>query len=312
MTSMSTTPSQATQSHAFTIRGRVGTIAGDRWDPPAGADRSDVTGNPKPPVLMLHGGAQTRNSWNRAASSLAADGYEVTTLDARGHGDSDWAPDGDYDIFAMADDLVLAVDQLYEHELPVLVGASLGGITSLIALGRGDDVGRALVLVDVAPKLERDGVERVGAFMRSGIEGFDSLEQVADMVAEYQPHRPRPKNVDGLRKNLRQKEDGRWYWHWDPRFAENANGDNAELGAEVLEEHARAVQVPTMLLRGSQSDVIAEDAGDSLREQIPHVYTHEVDKAGHMLVGDDNAVFLGNLNWFLDQVATNHAKGGAR
>lgn len=311
MTSMSTTPGQPPEAQAFTIRGCVGTLAGDRWDPPAGADRNDVAGNPKPPILMLHGGAQTRNSWNRAAAALSADGYEVITLDARGHGDSDWAPDGDYDIFALADDLVSAVGQLYDSTLPVLVGASLGGITSLIALGRGDDVGQALVLVDVAPKLEREGVERVGEFMRSGIEGFDSLEQVADMVAAYQPHRPRPKNVDGLRKNLRQKEDGRWYWHWDPRFAANANGDNAALGAEVLEQHARDVQVPTMLLRGSRSDVIAEDAGDSLREQIPHVYTQQVAEAGHMLVGDDNAVFLGNLSWFLDQVAAAPAPGGA-
>lgn len=312
MTSMSTASGSESQVESFTVRGAVGKIAGDRWNPPENAERRDKAGNPKPPVLMLHGGAQTRNSWNRAAAVLSNDGYEVITLDARGHGDSDWAPDGDYDIFAMADDLVLAVGQLFDGARPVLVGASLGGITSLIALGRGDDVGGALVLVDVAPKLEREGVERVGAFMRSGIEGFDSLEQVADMVAAYQPNRPRPKNVDGLRKNLRQKDDGRWYWHWDPRFADNASGDNAALGAEVLGQYASRVEVPTMLLRGSNSDVIAEDAGDALREQIPHVFTRSVAEAGHMLVGDDNAVFLGNLGWFLDEIAVERAGHAGR
>lgn len=281
----------------FAVEGKAGSIAGDRWAP------GETGGGARPPILMLHGGAQTRHAWDRAARPLAEAGHEVVTLDARGHGDSDWAPDGDYDIFALADDLVAAVGQLYGDGVrPVLVGASLGGITSLVALGRGDDVGSALVLVDVAPKLEVSGVQRVGDFMRSGVEGFDSLEQVAEMVSAYQPHRTRPRNVDGLRKNLRQRDDGRWYWHWDPRFADNANGANAALGEEVLGEYARRVRVPTMLLRGANSDVIAAGAADALREQIPHVYTHEVADAGHMIVGDDNAVFLGNLRWFLAEV----------
>ncbi|WP_333618368.1 alpha/beta fold hydrolase [Dietzia sp.] len=288
------------QAEEFEIRGRVGTLVGDRWTP-VGVEASAAA---HPPVLMLHGGAQTRHSWDRAARALAESGIEVLTLDARGHGDSDWAPDGDYDIFALADDLAGAAAQLFPSgRLPVLVGASLGGITGLIALGRGDAVACALVLVDVAPKLEVEGVQRVGDFMRSGIEGFDSLEQVAELVSAYQPHRKKPQSVEGLKKNLRQRDDGRWYWHWDPRFADTANGENAAIGEEVLSGYARRVEVPTMLLRGQNSDVIAADAGDALRKQIPHVYTHEVERAGHMIVGDDNAVFLGNLRWFLDEIS---------
>lgn len=295
-------------TETFTCTGGAGTIVGDRWVPPADAKRVDPYGRPKAPILMLHGGAQTRHAWTRAARHLSGQGYEVTTVDARGHGDSDWAPDGDYAITLLADDLVQIVAARYPgEEKPVLVGASLGGLTGMIALGRGDAVGRALVLVDVSPNLQAAGVDRVGAFMKSGLEGFDSIEEVADAVAAYQPHRPRPKTIEGLKKNLRQREDGRWYWHWDPAFAANANGEMAQFGAEFLERHARGVELPTMLLRGKHSDVIGEDAGDRLRELIPHVYTHQVEEAGHMIVGDDNAKFLGNMEWFLDQVARSEA-----
>lgn len=278
-------------------------IAGDRWSPYIGTERRGPHNQPKAPILMLHGGAQTRHSWDRAARELSLQGHEVTTIDARGHGESDWSPIGDYSLESLAADLVMVVEQRYpDGARPVLVGASLGGLTSLIALGQGHDVGQALVLVDVSTKLEARGIDRVGDFMRSGIEGFDSLEQVAAAVAAYQPHRPQPKSTDGLRKNLRQAADGRWYWHWDPVFARSADGTQAELGEAYLEDFARRVEVPTMLLRGSESDVIAKDAGDRLRELIPHVYTHEVQDAGHMLVGDDNAVFLDNMQWFLAQL----------
>lgn len=289
---------------SFTLSGGAGNIVGDYWAPtPTTATSNDGGGQDSPPILMLHGGAQTRHSWDRAARSLAEKGHEVTTVDTRGHGDSDWAPDGDYKLSSLADDLRIVVTERFSADrLPVIVGASLGGLTGMVALGRGDAVGVALVLVDVSPRMEAAGVDRIGDFMRSGIDGFDSLEAVADAVSAYQPHRPRPKNVDGLKKNLRQREDGRWYWHWDPAFAQNASGSGVERGQDYLEGFARNVQVPTMLLRGSHSDVIAEDAGERLREIIPHVYTHEVNDAGHMIVGDDNAVFLDNLEWFMEQL----------
>ena len=251
---------------------------------------------------MLHGGAQTRHSWARAARRLAAEGYRVTAMDARGHGDSDWAPDGDYDIHRMVDDLELISADRFPDRKPVLVGASLGGLTGMLALGSGKAVARALVLVDVTPKLEARGVERVGAFMRSGLEGFDSLEQVADAIAAYNPDRPRPATLDGLRKNLRQREDGRWYWHWDPRFASGASADNAEIGNAFFERIVPKVAEPTLLIRGGNSDIVSEESVRHLLEHLPHAYTHEVADAGHMVAGDDNAVFLDQLEWFLAEV----------
>lgn len=278
---------------AFTVRGGAGSLAGDVWEP--------VT-EPVDEILMLHGGAQTRHSWNRAARRLVESGYRVTTVDARGHGDSDWSPDGDYDIHRMVDDLVCIIDQRFTGTKPVLVGASLGGLTGMLALGQGLDVARALVLVDVTPRIESSGVQRVGDFLNSGADGFDSLEQVAELIAAYQPHRTRPRNLDGLRKNLRQADDGRWYWHWDPAFANNANSENAVIGTEFFSEIAPKVQQPVLLIRGSRSDIVSDESVVHLLEVIPHAYTQTAEGAGHMVAGDDNAVFLDQLGWFLDTV----------
>ncbi|AQA21955.1 alpha/beta hydrolase fold family protein [Rhodococcus sp. MTM3W5.2] len=112
------------------FRGGAGTIAADRWTSDDGLAGRGA-------VLMLHGGGQTRHSWNRAAATLSRDGWTVYTLDARGHGDSDWAPDGDYRVDGLVDDLRGVIDQL--GEAPVLFGASLGGMTGLIAEGRTPD-----------------------------------------------------------------------------------------------------------------------------------------------------------------------------
>ena len=102
----------------------------------------------------------------------------------------------------------------------MLVGASLGGIASILAIGRSDEPSPAASCSSTSRRRSsRDGAQRIGAFMSEHMEsGFGSLEEVADAVAAYNPHRPRPTDLSGLRKNVRQRADGRWVWHWDPRF----------------------------------------------------------------------------------------------
>jgi len=202
-------------------------LAGDRWDPPAGEHRGVV--------LLLHGGGQTRHSWRRTGERMAAHGWSAIALDARGHGDSAWDPARNYSHLAMADDLDEIVRQLGEP--PVLVGASMGGITALVAQARAPRLGRALVLVDITPKLEPAGIRHIFEFMTSAPDGFGSLEEAADAIAAYNPNRKRPANLDGLKKNLRLR-DGRWHWHWDPAFMQIREEARRELGDDVLEPAA--------------------------------------------------------------------------
>jgi len=292
-------PRDVTQPQPLMLAGAAGSLGCDRWD--GGGNRGAL--------LMLHGGGQTRHSWNRAARSLAADGWQVFTVDARGHGESAWAPDGDYTIDAFVTDFSLIVEQLEctsgVSTPPVVVGASLGGITGLLGAAERKGATRALVLVDIAPRIGVSGAQRVGAFMRAAPSGFASIEEVADAVAAYQPHRARPASTDNLRRNVRLGEDGRLYWHWDPAFLQlgSSQGDFTELHGRLIAA-ARTIEVPTLLVRGAISDMVSDDAVDELRRLIPAATVVDAAGAAHMVAGDDNAVFvdqmsefLGNLPW---------------
>jgi non-heme chloroperoxidase len=268
---------------------------------------ADVAGDPgDPPAVLLHGGGQTRHAWGSTLDVLGARGWWAHSVDLRGHGDSEWAPDGDYSIDGFASD-VLAIASTFSRP-PALVGASLGGLASLVAIGEADHpVASALVLVDVAPRIERDGVARIGAFMTSHLDGFETLDEVADAIAAYNPHRPRPRDLSGLAKNLRQRADGRWMWHWDPRFVSGRFGSPDETRSSLtdpvrLQAAARALRLPVLLVRGRMSDLLSEEGARELLELVPHAELVDVAGAGHMVAGDRNDMFNDAVVAFLDRV----------
>ena len=260
-----------------------------------------------PPVLFFHGGGQTRHAWGGTARLLGDKGWRATTVDLRGHGDSDWAPvemDGPYSLDAFAAD-VRAVAAA-QPASPVIIGASLGGLSALTAIAEapaGATVASGLVLVDVAPRLEEKGIERIAEFMLSHLDGFGDLDEVADAVAAYNPHRPRPTDLSGLRKNVRQRGDGRWYWHWDPRFLTAGSTDEPRSlrNENRLDAAARALNLPTLLIRGRQSDVLSEEGARHLISLVPHAGYVDVGGAGHMVAGDRNDAFNDAVVEFLRQ-----------
>jgi pimeloyl-ACP methyl ester carboxylesterase len=262
---------------------------------------ADVGGDPAAaPVVLLHGGGQTRHSWAGALHALVRRGYHVLNLDARGHGDSEWSPQGRYEIADMADDLRAVVATL--RAPPALVGASLGAATALQLVGHGaPGVARCLVLVDLVPEAEPEGVRRIHAFMSAHPQGFADLAQAADAVASYYPHRPRPRDPSGLRKNLRQRADGRWYWHWDPAFLDHMERDTPERFAAMMVAAARGVRIPTLLVRGLKSDVVSAAGVSALRAVLPQLEVVEVAGAGHMVAGDRNDAFNACVLGFLQR-----------
>jgi pimeloyl-ACP methyl ester carboxylesterase len=284
-----------TSQTAVTFRGRDVTLAADSY--------GDASG---PLVLLAHGGGQTRHSWHGTAGLLADRGYHAVTLDLRGHGDSEWVRDGDYGLDAFADDLRAVVGEIGGPA--VMIGASLGGLSSMVAIARADDpaaLGAALVLVDVAANIEVAGANRIGDFMRANPEGFATLEDVADAIAAYNPHRPRPTNLLGLKKNVRRGADGRWHWHWDPRFMGNPDVDEPRtfLVREQLEADARTLKLPTLLVRGGRSDLLSEEGARQFLALVPHAEYVDVPGAGHMVAGDRNDTFNAGIIEFLSRVA---------
>lgn len=252
------------------------------------------------PVVLLHGGGQTRHAWGGAQAALARAGFYALAMDARGHGDSQWAPDGDYLLASFAADLLAIARSLPRP--PAVVGASLGGLTALLAQATEADALAAVVLVDVAPRMEPEGVARIiGFMMERATEGFATLEDAADAIAAYLPHRPRPKDLSGLAKNLRLGDDGRYRWHWDPKFIFRSEPGDPHMMRQRLEDAARSLRVPTLLVRGGMSDVLSDEAAAEFRALAPDAEYVDVAGAAHMIAGDKNDAFNDAVVEFLNR-----------
>jgi non-heme chloroperoxidase len=277
-------------------------LAGDAWGEASA-----------PPVLLLHGGGQTRHAWGGTARALGARGWRAVALDLRGHGESGWSPEGRYALDDFVADLRCVIAALGCR--PVLVGASLGGMTALTAEGEAPgSAASAIVLVDIAPRLELEGVARILAFMSAHLEtGFASIEEAAAAVARYLPNRTRPADPSGLERNLRRGEDGRLRWHWDPRFlssaprlaapgAEDERPVPSPARPERLLEAARGLRVPTLLVRGARSEIVSAGGAAELLEVVPGARLVDVAEAGHMVAGDRNDVFTDAVVAFLDEL----------
>lgn len=258
---------------------------------------ADAYGDPSsPPVLLLHGGGQTRHAWGATAGNLAAAGFYAVTMDLRGHGESAWAEGGDYDITAFAADIHAVSESLPGR--PALVGASLGGISSLVC-EHDHPVATALVLVDITPRMDPEGVQKIVGFMKAHPDGFATIDAAADAISEYLPHRPRPRDTSGLAKNLRLGADGRWRWHWDPRFLDGPPRSSHEHYPERMNAAARALAVPALLVRGRMSEIVSEEGVREFLEMVPHAEYVDVEDASHMVAGDRNDLFCDAVIDFL-------------
>lgn len=260
----------------------------------AGAEGARLAGDTwghlhDPLVLLLHGGGQNRLAWRDTGPRMAAAGYHVVAFDARGHGDSDWAHHGDYEADAFVRDLVCLLTQLGGRR-PALMGASLGGSAALAAVGQQRVDASALILLDIVPRTERAGFDRVKGFMGQSPEGFASLNEVADAIAAYRSDGRRPRNLEALGRSVRRWPDGRYRWHWDPAFLDARERDFATRH-DRLAECALRVRAPTLLVRGGSSDVVSEDAAQEFLALCTHAEYVNVTGAGHMLTADDNSVF---------------------
>ena len=267
-------------------------IEADLWGPIS--DRS---------VLLLHGGGQTRHSWDSTARRLADIGVFAITLDLRGHGRSDWSKNSEYELSQFSEDISFVLEEI--GICPVLVGASLGGLVGMYLEGRMRPGSiSALVLVDVVPNMNVNGAERVKDFMLKHSEvGFASLSEVAEVLAEYNPYRKKPTDLEGLKKNLR-KRGNRWFWHWDPTFiSSERNEKNPDMrNTQLLNEVMSNIKVPTLLVRGKMSDLVTEDEVQEFLEKFPQSDFVDVSGAGHMVAGDKNDVFSEEVIAFLNQI----------
>ena len=273
---------------------------------------ADVYGDAGQPVLLLHGGGQTRHAWRRTAEQLARTGAVSYALDQRGHGDSEWVTGGHYAFTDFAADAAAVAATLTQRsgKRPIAIGASLGGIASLLAEGEAAKAGTgpvfaAIVLVDITPRVNREGVAKIQGFMRERAgEGFTTISEAADAVAAYLPHRPRPRSQEGLKKNLRLHPDGRWRWHWDPGLlmGERSFAIDHRILERALIEAAKAISIPALLVRGGSSELVHEAHVREFLELVPHADYIDVADARHMVAGDSNDRFSAAVLDFVEKL----------
>lgn len=253
-------------------------------------------------VLLAHGGGQTRHAWAKTAVALADRGWDVIALDLRGHGESGWSPVGDYAMERFAQDLADVAGDIGGR--PALIGASLGGLAglyaeSLIAPGRFSSI----TLVDIVPSMDPNGAAKVLEFMGAHVgEGFTSLDEAADVIAAYLPHRPRRTELSGLAKNLRQGEDGRFRWHWDPAFVSGVHRGRSLRDADAFQDSLQGLTLPIHLIRGRLSELVSREAAEAFVAPLANARFTDVAGASHMVAGDRNDAFLDAVVDFLERL----------
>lgn len=256
-----------------------------------------------PPVVLAHGGGQTRAAWSKVSRALAATGYQAIAIDMRGHGESEWSPSGAYHFIDYAADLLAIADTLQDK--PAVVGASLGGLAGLLAEGElRPGAFASLTLVDVTPQLEPDGVAHILGFMTAHLdEGFATADEAAAAIAAYLPHRKQRGPSETLERYLRMCDDGRLRWHWDPRFITAADQALPEDSETRFAAAARRLRLPVHLIRGGSSNLVTTEAARQFLQFAPQATYTDIADAGHMVVGDRNDAFTDAIVRFLGQHA---------
>lgn len=267
----------------------------------------------QPSLLFAHGFGQTRGAWTAAASALAAEGCRCVTFDSRGHGDSDRVAGGEYHMDQFADDVLrLAAAQ---PQPPILVGASMGGLLGLVLAGEVQPAPfRALVLVDITPRWETAGVERILGFMQAHPDGFASYAEAAERIAGYMPQRKERKSEQQLRPLFREGADGRLRWHWDPALLAGDLVQESERHQPRLQAATANITVPVLLLSGGRSDVVSRDTVAEFLHLLPHARHVELPEATHMVAGDANDAFTREVMDFvqsLDSLPNNRPRAGS-
>jgi pimeloyl-ACP methyl ester carboxylesterase len=259
-----------------------------------------------PALLFAHGFGQTRGAWNGAAEALAQAGCRCVAFDARGHGESDRVVGGvdsrrGYHMDQFADDLLrLAAAQPLP---PILVGASMGGLLGIVLAGEiRPSPFRALVLVDITPRWETAGVERILAFMQAHPDGFANYADAAEQIAAYLPQRSERKSEQQLRPLLREGADGRLRWHWDPALLAGDLVQESERYQPRLQAAARKIEVPALLLSGARSDVVSRATVDEFLQLVPHARHVQLPHATHMVAGDANDAFTREVVRFVQSL----------
>ena len=251
-----------------------------------------------PTVVMLHGVSQQAHSWDFVSLALSP-AYHVIAVDQRGHGDTDWAPDGVYSLDAMQADIDEVIDALGLTAFN-LMGHSMGGRNSFIWASRHPETLRSLTIVDTGPETQRQGQDRIRNF-RELPNNLDSFQEFADRIKEY-TGRTDEQVLGALKYSIREMPDGKWSWKWDPETKNRTrSGADPNWTTEKLWECVEAVDCPSLVVRGSRSDIFAEETLAKMGQVMIDCTIETIKDAGHLVQGDNPVDFIAVARGLLDR-----------
>ena len=250
-------------------------------------------------AVALHGFALNCHSFDEVAPALSEQ-LHWYALDQRGHGHSDRAADlGHYSRDHMASDIQGFIAER-GLERPVVLGHSMGGMNAMTFAARHPEQLRALVLIDVGPGVNVDGVQQVRQFVAGPYE-LDSLDAWVDMTHQYYPFRSKEAIRRRLAVSLRETPEGKMAKMFDERFRE-ADFRGVADGRDGIWETAKALTVPTLLLHGENSPVLKREQAEEFADQVPVVTLVTIPEAGHSVAGDQPEAFVDAVRGFLGDV----------
>ena len=251
----------------------------------------------QPPIIFLHGALQQSHSWDFISLPICGD-YHTLVLDARGHGDSQWAPDGDYSLDAHQSDLDGFVEALGLEQF-ILVGHSMGGRNAYVYTSRHPERVKSLVIVDSGPEMRTGGESRIRQF-RELPDDLDSYQEFASRIQEY-TGRSREQVLGALKYSIREGANGKWTWKYD-KLLRTPGYRPPSWDVEKLWECVASIRCPTLIVRGSESDIFSSEVMERMLRTIPQSSAAIVPKAGHLVAGDNPVGFLSALRTFLDKI----------
>ena len=251
------------------------------------------------PILLLHGGHQSAHSWDLVSLHLAQK-YRIIALDQRGHGDSEWARNGDYSNLTMAQDAQSFVAAI-GLQRPIIMGHSMGGRNTLLMTRMNPEYPGALVIVDVGPETMEAGRKTISSFVKRN-EIFDDLEHFIRNVREYDPYRSREHIERTVKYNMLERADGKYiskcdYRRWRGEIeVHDENRDAISLG------DLASFKMPALVVRGANSNILADDAAERFRDALPKGNLVTVPDCGHNVHSQNTLGFIDAVGKFLSSL----------
>lgn len=252
-------------------------------------------GEPRnPTIVMLHGVAQQAHSWDFVARDLC-DEYHILALDQRGHGDSDWAPDGDYSPEASQRDISGFIDQLGVAPF-LLIGLSMGGGNAIRYTANNLQNVRGLVVVDIGPKVEDEGAKEIRRFIEAPDE-FE-FEELVERSHRFNPYRTVESLRGSLKNNVKQLANGKWTWKYDKHFRRHP--DEAQRQRPDMWPFVHKLKLPVMIVRGEKSHVFSEEDAQAFLAALDDKHYAVIPNATHTVAGDQPELFAAAVREWLD------------